>query len=253
MASVTAVVRSLAVPRAAVRGSALRRHLATAAPTNRLPRAGLLPQLTTSVPWKLPRRGFAESSTGGGEAVVPPATAAALGTFTEEQREKLAKIERQAEEIYRTKLEKADFFNLVPRERASVPMVLVLGNHSSGKSSFINYLLAQKEQETGVAPTDDSFTVLTRGDAHADQDGHALMTDSRWAFADLKQFGPAFLNHFRLKVRKLSPSTPFPYGMMIVDTPGMIDTPLKTEASNRGARGYDFLKVVRWFAERSDV
>jgi ribosome biogenesis GTPase A len=37
----------------------------------------------------------------------------------------------------------------------ALPFVLLVGNHSSGKSSFINYLLGRKIQTTGVAPTDD--------------------------------------------------------------------------------------------------
>lgn len=42
----------------------------------------------------------------------------------------------------------------------NVPMVLVLGNHSSGKSTFINHMLGQRVQKTGRAPTDCTFTVL---------------------------------------------------------------------------------------------
>ena len=41
-----------------------------------------------------------------------------------------------------------------------VPLVLLLGNHSSGKSSFINHLIGQKVQRTGAAPCDDGFTVI---------------------------------------------------------------------------------------------
>lgn len=36
-----------------------------------------------------------------------------------------------------------------------MPFVFVLGNHSSGKSSFINYVLGRSIQTAGVAPTDD--------------------------------------------------------------------------------------------------
>lgn len=36
-----------------------------------------------------------------------------------------------------------------------MPFVFVLGNHSSGKSSFINYVLGRNIQTAGVAPTDD--------------------------------------------------------------------------------------------------
>jgi hypothetical protein len=34
-----------------------------------------------------------------------------------------------------------------------MPFVFLLGNHSSGKSSFVNFLLQRKVQSAGVAPT----------------------------------------------------------------------------------------------------
>ena len=42
-----------------------------------------------------------------------------------------------------------------------MPFVFLVGNHSSGKSSFINYALGRNIQTAGVAPTDDCFTVIT--------------------------------------------------------------------------------------------
>eukprot|EP00996_Jenningsia_fusiforme_P007219 NODE_966_length_1789_cov_26.352874_g852_i0.p1 GENE.NODE_966_length_1789_cov_26.352874_g852_i0~~NODE_966_length_1789_cov_26.352874_g852_i0.p1 ORF type:complete len:531 (+),score=98.53 NODE_966_length_1789_cov_26.352874_g852_i0:70-1662(+) len=176
-----------------------------------------------------------------------------IHSFSEDEKKALGLIERTAEDIYRRSVIPFDHYGLVPKERASLPMVLLLGNHSSGKSSFINYLLNQKEQATGVAPTDDGFTVITRGESHSDQDGQSLMSDTRYAFGDLRQFGPSFLNHFKLKVRTLPADAVLPYNMMVVDSPGMIDTPLRQEQGQRDNRGYDFLKVVRWFAERSDL
>ena len=56
-----------------------------------------------------------------------------------------------------------------------LPFVLLLGNHSSGKSSFINNLIGRKVQTTGVAPTDDCFTVIGAGDADIDRDGPAFL------------------------------------------------------------------------------
>ncbi len=44
----------------------------------------------------------------------------------------------------------------------------------SGKSTFINYVVGQNIQKTGVAPTDDSFTVVIPGHTTADQDGPAV-------------------------------------------------------------------------------
>ena len=45
---------------------------------------------------------------------------------------------------------------------------------------------------------------------------------------------------------------------MIVDTPGMIDSPIVRnsitgEMNNAMDRGYDFEKVVKWYAARADV
>ncbi len=52
-----------------------------------------------------------------------------------------------------------------------------IGNHSSGKSSFINYVLQRKIQVTGVAPTDDCFTIIVPGPADVDRDGPAFVGD----------------------------------------------------------------------------
>lgn len=42
-------------------------------------------------------------------------------------------------------------------QSTKMPFVFVLGNHSSGKSSFINYVLGRNIQTAGVAPTDDRW------------------------------------------------------------------------------------------------
>ena len=48
-------------------------------------------------------------------------------------------------------------------DTTSLPFVLLVGNHSSGKSSFVNHVLGRPVQTAGVAPTDDSFTVIAPG------------------------------------------------------------------------------------------
>jgi len=64
----------------------------------------------------------------------------------------------------------------------------------SGKSTFINHLLGDQEQDTGLAPTDDGFTVITtmKGIDGYEQDGHALVSTPAWGFTDLERFGPKF-------------------------------------------------------------
>lgn len=135
-----------------------------------------------------------------------------------------------------------------------MPFVFLLGNHSSGKSSFINYVLQRKVQVAGVAPTDDTFTIIVPGPADVDRDGPAFIGDPDMGFSGLRSFGPQLIHHTQLKVRCNIASTDF----MIVDTPGMIDSPMVRNnfGTARQAvmeRGYDFEGVCRWYAERADV
>ena len=137
----------------------------------------------------------------------------------------------------------------------SLPFVFLVGNHSSGKSSFINYVLGRDIQTAGVAPTDDCFTVVAPGPDDTDQDGPALIGDPDMGFEALRQFGPTLIHHTQLKVRKDTNSP----GFMMIDSPGMIDSPVSQSGVAMGNsadsmdRGYDFQGVVRWFAERADV
>eukprot|EP01062_Namystynia_karyoxenos_P056923 TRINITY_DN47850_c0_g1_i1.p1 TRINITY_DN47850_c0_g1~~TRINITY_DN47850_c0_g1_i1.p1 ORF type:complete len:500 (+),score=159.39 TRINITY_DN47850_c0_g1_i1:131-1630(+) len=166
-----------------------------------------------------------------------------------------ADIERQVGAIVRDVIGPADTWNLfgadVLSNRPAQPMVLLLGNHSSGKSTFINNLMGVRVQETGVAPTDDGFTVLMRGDADMDEDGPTIVGTQSHGFQDLTKYGPRFVNHFRLKVRKLGAGAECPKGLALVDSPGMIDTAMR--GTGLGERGYDFIQVTRWFAKRADV
>jgi len=61
-------------------------------------------------------------------------------------------------------------------------------------------------------------------------------------YSDLRQFGPTFLTHFLL--RRTPSELLNTLGLALLDTPGMID-------SAGGGRGYDYAKVMEWFAEVS--
>ena len=41
----------------------------------------------------------------------------------------------------------------------------------------MNHVLGRKVQHTGVAPTDDSFTVIAGGNSDMDQDGRAIIVE----------------------------------------------------------------------------
>ena len=129
-----------------------------------------------------------------------------------------------------------------------LPFVLVIGNHSSGKSSFINHVLGREVQTAGVAPTDDGFTIIAPGSRDDEQNGPTLVSTLELGFEGLRMFGSTLISHVALKVRKELNLK----GVMMVDSPGMIDSPASYSLGEM-TRGYDFEKVVRWFAERADV
>ena len=140
-------------------------------------------------------------------------------------------------------------------DRIPLPVVLVVGNHSSGKSTFINYCLKRRIQEAGVAPTDDGFTIIAPGERDVDQDGPSLVGDPDMGFSSLRSYGPSLVHHLRLKIRtNLSFKD-----IILIDSPGMIDSPTDSVSfsavTNRGGkdRGYDFQGVTRWLAERADL
>lgn len=131
------------------------------------------------------------------------------------------------------------------------PTVLILGNYSSGKSTLINELLGGNIQETGQAPTDDSFTVIARTEElHAgpvrveeERDGNVLLHDKQYPFRLLKKHGERFSAHFRLK----RVNSPFLDNLAIIDTPGMLDS------SSERDRGYNYQEVIGDLAQIADL
>ncbi len=132
------------------------------------------------------------------------------------------------------------------------PIVLVIGNYSSGKSTLINELLGSEIQATGQAPTDDSFTVITNADSDGnkstvklvdERDGKVLLHDEQYPFSILKKHGDRFAAHFRLK----RVNSPMLDQLAIIDTPGMLDSVSEND------RGYDFQQVIGDLAQIADL
>ncbi len=126
------------------------------------------------------------------------------------------------------------------------PLVLLIGNYSSGKSTFINELLGQDLQRTGQAPTDDSFTIITSEGPDKEEGeipGSVLVNDETLPFEFFKAHGEQFIAHFRLK----RVSAPFLENMALIDTPGMLDAVTEKD------RGYDYMTVVSDFAKLADL
>ena len=129
--------------------------------------------------------------------------------------------------------------------RGGAPCMLFLGNHSSGKSSLINWLLGgDAVQDVGLAPTDDGFTMLIYGEKESDVCGSAAIAYLPEEFGALNNFGSNFLQHLRVKVR----NRPLLKSVILIDSPGMIDT-----AEHTVSRTYDFEGVVRLLAELCDM
>ena len=132
------------------------------------------------------------------------------------------------------------------------PMVLIIGNYSSGKSSLINEFLGAEIQDTGQAPTDDSFTVITYDEAVSDdakirvteeRDGKVLLNDPEYPFSTLKKQGQRFAAHFRLK----KSNSPFLKDLALIDTPGMLDSITERD------RGYDYQEVIGDLARKAGL
>jgi len=126
------------------------------------------------------------------------------------------------------------------------PVVLIIGNYSSGKSTFINEIMGSQVQRTGQAPTDDSFTILVAPDPNEPEEelpGSAVVNDERLPFAPLRHFGESLISHMRLK----RVTTPILQDFAIIDTPGMLDSVTEKD------RGYDYLGVVGELAKLADL
>lgn len=107
--------------------------------------------------------------------------------------------------------------------------------------------------DPGRAPTDSTFTVLVGGSREERLDGSALVRHAKYGFGDVQsRFGRDLVSQIELKVVANSPLLT-DGGLMLVDSPGMIDPPGTSTDRTDTDRGYDFKRVVQWLAERADV
>ncbi|CAK8671212.1 unnamed protein product [Clavelina lepadiformis] len=135
----------------------------------------------------------------------------------------------------------------------SKPMILLIGQYSTGKTTFIRYLLEKDfpGMRIGPEPTTDCFIAIMAGAKDKASGvvnegivpGNAAVVDDTKPFRALSSFGNAFLSRFLCSHMENEVLN----SISIIDTPGIL-----SGEKQRVNRGYDFAKVLTWLAERVD-
>ncbi|KAL1919085.1 uncharacterized protein VTP21DRAFT_2466 [Calcarisporiella thermophila] len=125
------------------------------------------------------------------------------------------------------------------------PMVLLLGQYSTGKTTFIRRLLGQSYpgEHIGVEPTTDRFIAIMHSNEERVLPGNAAASHSDLPFGALNKFGQQLLSRFQ--VSQLP--NEILQDMTLIDTPGIL------AGDKQINRGYDFHAIIEWFIERSDM
>jgi hypothetical protein len=125
-------------------------------------------------------------------------------------------------------------------------MVLLLGQYSTGKSSFVEFLLGRQYPgcTIGPEPTTDRFVAVMGANEDRVIPGNAAAVAAELPFTALSRFGTQFLNRFQVSQMVNQALDEF----VLIDTPGIL-----SGAKQTMDRGYDFTSVVAWFAEVGSI
>eukprot|EP00510_Aplanochytrium_minuta_P003709 CAMPEP_0184005720 /NCGR_PEP_ID=MMETSP0954-20121128/227_1 /TAXON_ID=627963 /ORGANISM="Aplanochytrium sp, Strain PBS07" /LENGTH=495 /DNA_ID=CAMNT_0026284055 /DNA_START=18 /DNA_END=1505 /DNA_ORIENTATION=- len=130
------------------------------------------------------------------------------------------------------------------------PMVLLIGQYSVGKTSFIRYLVGRDfpGMRIGPEPTTDRF-VIVAGNKTNDSTipGNALAVQADKPFRTLQKYGAQFLDKLECAEVDTRKGADILDYITFVDTPGVL-----SGEKQRIGRSYDFTGVVEWFAGRCD-
>ncbi|KAJ1694912.1 hypothetical protein LUZ63_011610 [Rhynchospora breviuscula] len=126
------------------------------------------------------------------------------------------------------------------------PMVMLLGQYSTGKTTFIKHLLGSgyPGAHIGPEPTTDRFVVVTHGSDERSIPGNTVAVQADMPFNGLTAFGSSFLSKFECAQMH----HPLLEHISFVDTPGVL-----SGEKQRTQRSYDFTGVTSWFASKCDL
>ncbi|KAI9599413.1 P-loop containing nucleoside triphosphate hydrolase protein [Syncephalis fuscata] len=136
---------------------------------------------------------------------------------------------------------------LTQKDIEAKPMVLLLGQYSVGKTTFIQHLLGREYPgaHIGMEPTTDRFVAIMDGPEDRVIPGNAAAVSAELPFGGLQRFGTTLLSRFQVS----QINHPLLRQFTLIDTPGI----LSGDKQRLASRGYDFSQVTSWFAERSDL
>merc|ERR1719499_2761930 len=125
------------------------------------------------------------------------------------------------------------------------PLVMLVGQYSVGKTSFIRFLLERDFPgiRVGPEPTTDCFAAIMHGLEERLIPGNAAVMDASKPFKTLTRFGMGFMNKFTVA----EVPAPILESITFVDTPGIL-----SGEKQRIGRNYEFPKIVEWFAYKAD-
>ncbi|CAN0351088.1 unnamed protein product, partial [Ectocarpus sp. 12 AP-2014] len=147
--------------------------------------------------------------------------------------------------VYRKKLrpvEEAFFFGqfhydaITDTELEAKSQVLVIGQYSTGKTTFIRHLLGADfpNMNIGPEPTTDKFTVVIHGQEDRPVEGNSLAVVKELPYEGLSRFGPGLLD----KLDAAISTSPFLENITLVDTPGVLSGEMQMHQ-----RAYSFADV----------
>ncbi len=128
-----------------------------------------------------------------------------------------------------------------PRKKVTV---MFIGNHSAGKSSFINWYIGDNIMPTGVAVESQGFTICTQG---KNKDNSEIKGEGTLRYfphiAGIDKFGKTLIENLNTSV---SPSSKHRFDVVdLIDTPGMVDGNVKYP--------FDVDAVIEYLAGHVDI